>query len=349
MTNAAALGIGYTLARPPVPPTDATLVPSGASTVVDSMLFSPNCGVVTTVAGWPAVAQTFRQIPVVAGGSTYLARMVNKQTAFDNANARCFLGGDERLRTDGVFTATDAAGRWLPRTSGSVPAAVAARPDGAFLWPLSPSLNSNFRGVIMVEGRVAVSGTVRGRVTVASRTNIIIAHNLVQATSPAITSGNCRADDDIVGLFAGQYILYADNSQQTPQRRRTSDAGGSNWTARKEFDPSPTRPDLSLHAVMLALTTIGAENPNAPAGLPVAQWVNRGTVRMIGGQIQRFTGQTGQMSGTTLHGINEDLSFNRCALPFPPPYFPTTGRWSRSQLFEVNPLSFSPSTFFNGR
>jgi hypothetical protein len=70
---------------------------------------------------------------------------------------------------------------------------------------------------------------------------------------------------------------------------------------------------------------------------------------MIGGQIQRFTGQTGQMSGTTLHGINEDLSFNRCALPFPPPYFPTTGRWSRSQLFEVNPLSFSPSTFFNGR
>lgn len=343
------LGIGYTLARPPVPAFVANLVPSGATTVVDSMLFSPNCGVVSLVGGLPAIAQTFRSIPVVTTGATYRARMIDKQTAFDNANARCVLGGGEQLRPDGVFTPTDSAGGWLPRTAGSVPAAVAARPDGAYLWPLSASLNANFRGVIMVEGRVAVSGTVRGRVTVATPSTIVIPANIVQATSPAITSGNCRADGDILGLFAGAYILYADNSIQTPQRRRTSDNGGSGWMARKEFDPSPTRPDLALHAVMLARTTIGAENPNPPGALPVSQWVNRGTVRMIGGQIQQFTGQTGAMSGNTLHGINEDLGFNRCALSFPPPYFPTTGRWSRSQLFEVNPLSFSPTTFFQGR
>jgi hypothetical protein len=55
------------------------------------------------------------------------------------------------------------------------------------------------------------------------------------------------------------------------------------------------------------------------------------------------------MSGTSLHGVNEDLSFNRCALPFPPPYFPTTGRWSRSQIFEVNPVGFTPSGWFSGR
>ncbi|MFN8860791.1 MAG: hypothetical protein ACK6DP_07030, partial [Gemmatimonas sp.] len=78
-------------------------------------------------------------------------------------------------------------------------------------------------------------------------------------------------------------------------------------------------------------------------------FVNRGTVRVIGGLISNFIGQTGTMSGSSLHGVNEDLSFNRCALPFPPPYFPTTGRWKRSQFFEVNPVGFSPSTWFAGR
>ena len=39
----------------------------------------------------------------------------------------------------------------------------AARADGAYLWPLSANYNANFRGVIFVEGRVGVSGVVRGR------------------------------------------------------------------------------------------------------------------------------------------------------------------------------------------
>jgi hypothetical protein len=275
--------------------------------------------------------------------------MINKQTAFDNINARCFLGGDDRLSPTGVFQPTDSAGGWMLRTAGTVPAAVAARPDGAYLWPLSPAYNADFRGVIFAEGRVAVSGVVRGRVTISARTNIIIAHDLVQATSPATANGNCRADDDIVGLFAGRYILYADNSLQAPQRRRDNSNTGSAWLARKDFDHSPRRPDMAVHAAMMALHTYGAERPNPPAGLPAAQFVNRGTVRVIGGLISNFIGQTGTMSGTSLHGVNGDLSFNRCALPFPPPYFPTTGRWSRSQIFEVNPVGFSPSTWFAGR
>jgi hypothetical protein len=275
--------------------------------------------------------------------------MINKQTAFDNINARCFLGGDDRLSPTGVFQPTDSAGGWMLRTAGTVPAAVAARPDGAYLWPLSPAYNADFRGVIFAEGRVAVSGVVRGRVTISARTNIIIAHDLVQATSPATANGNCRADDDIVGLFAGRYILYADNSLQAPQRRRDNSNTGSAWLARKDFDHSPRRPDMAVHAAMMALHTYGAERPNPPAGLPAAQYVNRGTVRVIGGLISNFIGQTGTMSGSNLHGVNGDLSFNRCALPFPPPYFPTTGRWSRSQIFEVNPVGFSPSTWFAGR
>ena len=348
-TSTTPYGDGYAMGAVPVPPVAPEFIPGGATTVVDSLLFSPNCGVVTTVGALQYVTQTFRSIPPVAGTANYRARMINKQTAFDNVNARCFLGGDARLSPTGVFQPTDSAGGWMLRTAGTVPDAVAARADGAYLWPLSPALNPDFRGVIFAEGRVAVSGVVRGRVTIAARTNIMIAHDLVQATSPATTTGNCRADDDIVGLFAGRYILYSDNSLQAPQRRRDNSTTGAAWLARKDFDHSPRRPDMAVHAAMMALHTYGAERPNPPAGLPAAQFVNRGTVRVIGGLISNFIGQTGAMSGTSLHGVNEDLSFNRCALPFPPPYFPTTGRWSRSQIFEVNPVGFTPSGWFSGR
>ncbi|MCE2901469.1 MAG: DUF4900 domain-containing protein [Gemmatimonadetes bacterium] len=348
-TSTAPYGAGYAMGAVPVPPADPLLIPGGAATVVDSLLFSPNCGVVATVGGRQAVPTTFRRVPVIVGAPNYRARMLDKQTAFDNVNARCFLGGDDRLSPTGEFQPTDSAGSWMLRTSGTVPAAVAARPDGAYLWPLSPAYNADFRGVIFAEGRVAVSGVVRGRVTISARTNIILAHDLVQATSPATASGNCRADDDIVGLFAGQYILYADNALQAPQRRRDNSTTGAAWMARKDFDHSPRRPDMAVHAAMMALHTYGAERPNPPAGLPAGEFVNRGTVRVIGGLISNFIGQTGTMSGSSLHGVNEDLSFNRCALPFPPPYFPTTGRWKRSQFFEVNPVGFSPSTWFAGR
>lgn len=172
-------GHGYAAARTPAPP---------AGQPNDSLLYSPNCGIATTSGGVTSVATTFRRIPVGATGN-YRNRMMQKQDAFDNVNARCFLGGDPRLNPSGAFTPSDSAGDWLLRSSGTVPAVVAARPDGAYLWPLSPNYNPNFRGTIFVEGRVGVSGVVRGRVTLASRNAIVVLSDLTQATSPATTSG----------------------------------------------------------------------------------------------------------------------------------------------------------------
>ena len=343
-------GAGFTLARPAVPPSAASgaPVPSGSSVPLDSVLYSFNCGVVTTVAGRSATPTKLAEIPSLTSG-TYQARMLAKATAFDNANARCFLGGDDRLSPTGTFRSADTAGYWMPRSSGSVPATIAARADGAFLWPLSAAYNPNFRGVIFAEGRVAVSGVVRGRVTVASRNMQVIAAGLTQATSPGITTGTCKADDDVVGLFSGEYVMYADNALGTPQWRRTNSSGDA-WTwPRKEFDPSSSRPDMAIHASLLALKSVAAENASPPSGLAANRFVDRGTTRLIGGTIEARTGQTGTMSGTNLHGYHDDLSFNRCLLQYPPPYFPTTGRWSRSQYYEVNPQGFSPSTWFTGR
>lgn len=351
-------GYGYAMARTPTPPTGgycafATTTctqPQATAGTIDSMMFSYNCGRPQTVAGRQAMPQSIAQIPVVTGTgiNTYRLHMANKQAAFDSASSRCYLGGDERLSADGLFHAVDSTGYWVARTSGSVPAAVAARADGAYLWPLSPAYNANFRGVIFAEGKVAVSGTVRGRLTLASRAIMVIAHDLRQATSPAVATGTCTADDDIVGLFAGSYAMYSDNTLATPQRR-LNDAGTGWSTApvRKEFDPSSGRPDITIHASILALKSVAAENSNAPGG--GQPYVDRGTTRLIGGTIESRSGQTGTMSGSNLHGYHDDLSFNRCALKYPPPYFPTTGRWTRTQFYEVNPLTFSPSTWFAGR
>ena len=346
-------GHGYALARTPIPPGPGSGEPIPANNPlgavpIDSLLYSWNCGIPQMVAGKQAMPQTFAQILSVAGPD-YRTRMRAKQDAFDNPNAQCYLGGDERLSPNGVFRATDSAGYWVPRTSGSVPASVAARPDGAYLWPLSPSLNSNFRGVIFAQGKVGVSGTVRGRVTLASRGILVLATDLKQATSPAVATGTCLPDDDIVGLFSGEYGMYSDNSLATPQWRRDNSSTGSNWmNVRKDFDSSPSRPDLIVHASIMALKSVVAENSSSPGfGQP---FVTRGTYRLIGGTIEQSSGQTGTMTWTgVLHGYYDDVSFNQCALKYPPPYFPTTGRWTRTQFYEVNPQGFSPATWFTGR
>jgi hypothetical protein len=357
-------GYGYAMARPPAPPAGGCsptsntcanpMTNSGASNPADSVLFSWNCGVPAVVGGLPAMPATLAQVPVRTRNITYLTKMQAKDSAFDNVNARCYLGGDERLSPNGVFRSTDSSGYWVARTSGSIPTSLAGRADANYLWPLSPALNPSFRGVIFVEGKVAVSGTVRGRVTLASRAVMVIAHDLRQATSPAIATGTCLPDDDIVGLFSGSYVAYGDNTLATPSWRintnGTTASNGTGWTwPRKEFDPSSGRPDMTIHASVLTLKSVITENSSPPGGLPANRYVDRGTTRLIGGTIEQSSGQTGTMNGNSLHGYHDDLSFNQCALKYPPPYFPTTGHWTRTQFYEVDPQGFTPTSWFAGR
>lgn len=333
------LGAGYAMARVSAPP-------ATARGPLDSVLYSPNCAITSVLRGENVATQLFSNTPELVG-TNYRLRMVNKQNAFDNPNSRCFLGGDHRLNPLGILVPSDLAGDWLPRTAGSVPPLVAARPDGAYLWPLSPAYNPNFRGTIFVDGKVGVSGTVRGRVTLAARNAIVVLDDLRQATSPGL-GGTCRPDDDILGIFGGEDILWADNLIQTPQWRRSND--NNSWLLpRKDFSASATRPDLHVHAVALALESIGTERPFPPAGISVQGWANRGFVRQVGGRIQQRAGQGGTINGAALHGYTSDISFNRCAMTYPPPYFPTTGRWTLSQFYELDPQGFSASDWFARR
>ncbi len=270
-----------------------------------------------------------------------------------NANWRCYLGGDPRL-AQRVWTwptaSMDAAawaavqGNW-PAGAGWIPrpAAIGApngivafndRPDNAFLWPINRTYNPAWEGVIHVEGRVAISGVLNGRVTLASPENIIIADDIRMSVDPgapeAVSCGN------ILGLFAGDSVMVADNTINTPQR--ISGAG--------QYRTYDDTREEDVQAVVLALDIFGAERYNqGPNAAQLCDNINagRGCLNLSGGIIQRSRGAVGLVGG---EGYIKRYAYNPCAASDPPPYFPTTGRFSRNRVYELDPRGFDVAAWF---
>jgi hypothetical protein len=263
------------------------------------------------------------------------------------AGARCYLGGDPRLRQNtwpninaaawaavqGNWAGTGVGWRLRPNTM-TVPAVVAARPDGAYLWPISRTYNPAWEGVIYVSGRVALSGVVNGRVTVASPENIIIADDLRQAVDPG--SAQAAECTNIVGLFSGDSILVQDNTLNVP--RQIAGAGA--------YITLDDTPEEDIHAVVLALDIFGAEHyDQGPSNAEDCNGTNngRGCLNLNGGIIQKQRGAVGLTDG---HGYTKRYTYNSCAVNDPPPYFPTTGRFARNRIYELDPRNFDVSTWF---
>lgn len=253
-----------------------------------------------------------------------------RQNSIDNATARCYLGGDDIL-TNG-FVAANADGQWLAWGGPVDPRLPPLRADAGYLHPITRPLNPNFKGVIYVAGKVAVSGTVRGRVTLAAADDIIIVDNVKQATDPSV--GIC---DDILGFVAGSDIIVADNMLNAPVN-----TSGSNW---KTMRPVGNQ-DEYIHAVVLALNIFTVENYNSgPTNVEDCGTTNwgRGCMQLTGGIIQRTRGAVGTTAGT---GNLKRYSYNQCAFTDPPPYFPTTGHFARNRFYEINPQGFNVANWF---
>ena len=205
-------------------------------------------------------------------------------------------------------------------------------PEAPYLFPINRALNPNFKGVIYVEGKVAVSGKLRGRVTVAATNNIIIADDINYVTNPA--TGTCA---DILGLFSGVDIVVADNTLNSPTQAQ------ANPTTRYTFDDTP---DEFVQGVLLALNNFTVENYNTgstadqPCG--ATAW-GRGCLYLTGGIIQTTRGAVGTAAGT---GYLKRYSYDACAYTSPPPYFPTTGHFARGRYFEVNPAGFNVLSYY---
>lgn len=331
----------------------------GYSTPVTSV---PQCGDWHVVPGgqskfFPAAVHPtgwFRAL-VQSGGLTNSSARAESSatlaTIMGHANARCYLGGDSHLvavqRTatayptasdrqkggdDTTFTPSDPNGSWSVFSS-TPNTKVAARYDARYLFPTFRGINNGSQGVIFVNGTTGVSGVLRGRITLYATGTIAILDDVRYANDPGL--GNCQ---DMLGLISAANVKVADNSVNTPQQLTSSGSSAKNLDDTK---------DLYLHAVIMALnTSFGVENHDSgPGNVNDCQGSDngRGCLYLTGGVIQATRGAVGLLSG---EGFVKRYSYDRCAATSPPPYFPTTGRFSDNRYYELDPVGFNVTNLF---
>ena len=249
---------------------------------------------------------------------------------------RCYLGGTDLLNANKAFNPNlDGHGTWLQWTGPVDPRVLAVRSDAQYLWPITRALNPNFRGVVFVNGKVAVSGKLRGRLTLAATGSIIVADDIRYVTIAG--SANCS---DILGLFSGGDIVVADNllNDPTPYYVKNTPKVTSH------YDETP---DEFIDGFVLALGSFTAWNYDKgptngePCGGVKAE---RGCLFVAGGVIQTTRGAVGRTSG---EGYVKRYSWDQCGSTNPPPYFPTTGHFVRGHYYEVDPTGFNVNSYWS--
>lgn len=346
---------------------------SGTSWNNDPNLNSRTCGARIRIANgqgfqWYTAREIWAEIKDLGGNNTNARNGVqwalssggtgSRPTSYINSSsvsqARCYLGGDPYLYSSTRGTdltpphaVTDVAGsaafgRWRLRRTGPH-TSVSARADADYLIPLGA--NPNFKGVIFVTGDVAVSGRLRGRVSIFATGNILLADDLLYHTAPGTA---CDAEGDIMGAIATRNVLVADNSVQTPFPINGAIYGS--------FDDSPA--DEQYHMFIMAAgtgtsgtgnfasqgwSTSGWPGPATPFDLGHNQTAEEcgahapaGCIRVTGGiAIGRMDWA---MYSSDNHGWASAHAYDPCGAVNPPPYFPTTGRFIESRYYEVDPV-----------
>jgi hypothetical protein len=327
--------------------------PVGTTLTNNPNLISPNCG--GTWAGPPVGFWTAESIYAkTAGTGTAKFTAVTAAMAGSGLGAtpqktltgHCYLGGDRRLYPSQHDTTGDNYGTFQawPGWGGTPNPTLAARlvatgraSAGAAnavaltYWPLSRSQNINFKGIVFVTGSVGIGGQVRGRVTVVAQGNVMVLDDIVYVQAPNTTCA------DIVGVLTTNDVYVSDNNVNTPFRVNNI------WTV--GFDDTP---DEVLDAFFLTLGQFGGDNIGAGAtdGVPAPPENCGGTARgcksIVGGTIQQ--GVAGTYSGTK--GWAEQDTYDACGVLNPPPFYPTTGRYTKNRYYEIDPVGFSAAAWF---
>jgi hypothetical protein len=256
--------------------------------------------------------------------------------------SRCFLGGDPELSEGsgnrGAFYIGNAYGKWLPSPL-AVPAKLAAtgRADAAYLWPISHQMNPEFQGVVFVNGKVIISGTVNGHLTIVSPNEITIGDDITYAND----ASTCL---DYLGIISGTNVTMADNMLLAP----VSTAGMSH----DETLHLGSGSSVYVMASILALGSFGVQDydQGVPSGSQCELVkAGRGCLYLTGGIIHGTRQPVGTLDPTSSFGVNgyiKRYTFNTCGLTQPPPYFPTTGRFASNRTFEVNPVNFDIHPYY---
>lgn len=298
----------------------------------------------------------FRDLLDIRGGMTTAQANAERDRPLRDilagAGARCFLAGDPHLvaterttgpmaarqkgGTDTTFTAKGANGEWLVADPTPDPLLLARRAhDAPHLRFLYRGINTGAKGVVHVNGTVGVSGTLRSKVTLyAENGHVVVLDDLRYANDPG--AGRC---EDILGIISARNVTIADNAINTPQD--VDPSGAVTW---RSLDDTK---DLFLHSVVMALQTSfrAQDYDQAPFDATNCEGKanGRGCLYLTGGIIMDTRGAVGTSLGA---GYIKRYSYDRCAEKSPPPYFPTTGRFTDNEYTELDPVGFSPATYF---
>jgi hypothetical protein len=264
------------------------------------------------------------------GGSPYLSSV-------ERTSGGQYRWGMDTTWTNSTSGSPDAhGGYWVPWT-GTIDSRLTtgpkARKDAAYLFPIYRGQNPGTKGVIYVNGTVAISGVLRGRITLYATGSVVVIDDFRYATDPSSPNFRCN---DILGVISGHDIVLADNGINTPPN-----VGSSTY---KNMDDTK---DLYIQAVLMALnTSFRAENyssgPSDVNGCGTSP-AQRGCLYLTGGLIQDSRGPVGLTNGV---GYVKRYSYDRCANYNPPPYFPTTGRYLDNRYYELDPVGLDIAKVF---
>lgn len=267
--------------------------------------------------------------------STYqLAEYYGRDPRYSMTVALNYLAGNDTTFTDGT---SGKMGTWRKWPPGAAPSVKAIWPDEApYLFPLSRAFNPSTKGVIYVNGTVGVSGKLRGRVTLYSTSNVAVLDDILYATDAGLNK--CK---DILGLISANNITLADNALNDPP---DISSGGNTF---KSVDDTQ---DTYVQGVLMTLNTaFGAENSTRGAVNASdcdGALSGRGCLKLTGGVIQQQRGAMGYGNSSIRYGYVKRYSYDRCALYSPPPYFPTTGRYTDNRYYELDPSGFDIKKLF---
>ena len=342
------------------------------NTASDPNMTSPNCGAVMKVMTADGADSLYFHTAAMMYAQTKLRASTSEATdstrkLLSLPSHRCYLGGDPKLfPTPGPTwnlgardtltpdsLVTRSMGWWKKRRSGSWPGLATVRGgDKAYLIPLGA--NPNFKGVVFVSGDVALSGRLRGRVSVFATGNIVMADDLLYQQPPGT---NCDVTGDIFGAIATKDVVIEDNNLQTPFYVNNKVYGGFDDTNDANYNMfflaagnGGSTGNWYGEGVSGAPRESGTSNPGFPSWSTTANsnWdqsaINEqcggaavnGCVRVTGGLAQgRVDYATYYTNG---YGWAEAHTYDKCGAVNPPPYFPTTGRFIASRYFELDPV-----------
>jgi hypothetical protein len=208
------------------------------------------------------------------------------------------------------------------------------RLDAPFLFPIFRGQNPGTKGVIHIAGSTAISGVLRGRLTMYATGHLTVLDELRYATDPSQTARSAGICQDILGLITDRNVVVADNAINTP-------VSNNGW---RVYDDAP---HLDLHAIIMTLSTsFRVQNyDQGPTNALMCGTVprGRGCLNLVGGLIMDSRGAVGTSGGT---GFIKRYSYDRCGLVKPPPYFPTTGRFLDNRYYEIDPVRFDVASLY---